>query len=138
MKASNNFRWAVALTIVGLVAEFVLGMYTALFVEFPDSLVAGNAWGWTMTSSPVIQVHIYVGTFLVLAGLIALGLGIATRRVSAITTSALGLILILVAWLSGGAFLSNVAQDNLSFSMALAFLGSLLAYGAALYYTRAA
>jgi hypothetical protein len=38
--------------------------------------------------------------------------------------------------MSGSAFLSNVAEDNYSFLMALGFIGSLLSYGAAFYLTR--
>ena len=107
MKASKVFRWAVVLTLLALLAEFVLGMYTALFVEFPDSLVNGNAWGWTMSSSPVITAHVYVGTLLVLLGLVALGAGIASKRSNAIVTGALGLILIL-----GGGFLLLIFSIN--------------------------
>ena len=136
MKSTKFFRWAVLLTLLALLAEFVLGIYTALFVEFPDSLVNGNAWGWTMTSCPVIQMHVFLGTLLVLLALVALGLGIADHNRSEIITSVLGLLLILAAWLSGGAFLSNVAQDDLSFSMALSFMGSMLAYFAALYFAK--
>ena len=135
-KFSNAFRWTVILTLLALVAEFVLGMYTALFVEFPDTLVEGNAWGWSMSQSPIIMAHILVGTLLVLLALVAAGLGFVSSSRAAFISSILGLLLMGAAYLSGGAFLSNVAQDNLSFSMALTFLGSLLAYFAALYYTR--
>ena len=137
MKTSKLYRWAVVLTLLALVAEFVLGMYTALFVEFPDSLVQGNAWAFAFTGSPVIAAHIYLGTILILAGLITFALGIAEKQRGAILTSLLGLLLMLAAWLSGGAFLGNVQVNAYSFSMALTFLGSLLAYCAGLYFTRA-
>jgi hypothetical protein len=38
--------------------------------------------------------------------------------------------------LSGGVFLSNVQMDAYSFSMALGFMGTLLAYGTGYYLTR--
>ena len=137
MKATKFFRWAVMLTLLALVAEFVLGMYTALFVEFPDSLVQGNAWAFAFTGSPVIAAHIYLGTFLILMGLISLALGIATSRWSANITSILGLLLMFAAYWSGSLFLTNVQENMPSFLMALSFMGSLLAYCAGLYYTRA-
>jgi hypothetical protein len=38
--------------------------------------------------------------------------------------------------MGGSAFLSNVADDNYSFLMALGFMGSMLSYGVAFYLTR--
>jgi len=137
MKTSKLYRWAVVLTLLALVAEFVLGMYTALFVEFPSTLEQGNAWMFAFTNSPVIAAHIYLGTFLILAGLITFALGIAEKRRSAVITSGLGLLLMFAAWWSGGLFLGNVEVNTYSFSMALTFLGSLLSCCAALYYARA-
>jgi len=124
------------LILVALVLEFVLGMYTALFVQFPDTLVNGNAWSWSMTESPIIFAHVLLGTLLFLLALSVVVFGFASRNRNAIVSSIAGLVLTGVAYMSGSAFLSNVALDNLSFSMSLGFLGSILAYFAAFYTTR--
>jgi hypothetical protein len=137
-KLLRFFRIDTLFTLAALVLEFVLGMYTALFVEFPETLVNGNGWGWSMKESPIIMTHVLLGTLLVILALAALGLGFAARSKAAIAWSITGLVMIAIAYLSGSVFLSNVADDNYSFVMALGFMGSVLAYGAAYYFTRPA
>jgi heme A synthase len=135
-RSLKAFRVQTLLILVALVLEFVLGMYTALFVQFPDTLVNGNAWSWSMTESPIIFAHVLLGTLLFLLALSVVVFGFASRNRNAIVSSIAGLVLTGVAYMSGSAFLSNVALDNLSFSMSLGFLGSILAYFAAFYTTR--
>jgi hypothetical protein len=135
-KVFRGFRITILLTLLALVLEFILGMYTSLFVEFPDSLSNGDAWGWSMAQSPVITAHVVLGSLLVVASLAALGFGIALKNRSAIASTAVGLLLMLIAYLSGGVFLSNVQMDAYSFLMALAFMGTMLAYGTGFYLTR--
>lgn len=52
MKLFKAFRGHVLAILVLLVVEFVLGMVTALFVQFPDLLTNGNAWAWSMSLKP--------------------------------------------------------------------------------------
>jgi len=132
------FRSHVLFTLIALVLEFVLGMYTALFVEFPNSLVNGEAWGWSMQSSPVIIIHSLLGTLLVLMVLSTFGFAIASRSRTAIISAGLGLVLVCMAYLGGAVFLSDVNQNSTSFIMALGFMGSLIVYGVAYYVTRPA
>lgn len=130
------FRVQTVAILVALVLEFALGIYTALYVQFPDTLADGNAWSWSMQQSPIIAAHVLLGSLLLLLGLSILGFGFASRSRNAIIWSIAGFLLTGVAYLSGSAFLANVSLDNYSFSMALGFLGSLLAYFAAFYFTR--
>jgi hypothetical protein len=111
-------------------------MVNALFVQFPDSLVNGNAWAWAMKESPMISVHVALGSLLVLLMVAAVIFGIAARSKPAILWSVVGLALTLVAYMGGSIFLANVADGTYSFLMALGFMGSLLAYGVAFYQTR--
>ena len=135
-KPLNVFRWLALATLGSLVLEFILGMYNALFVQFPDTLVNGNGWAWAMKESPVITAHVFLGSLLVLLTVLTIIFGVASRSKPAIVWSVAGLVLTLVAYMSGSAFLANVAGDNYSFLMALGFMGSLLSYGAAFYLTR--
>lgn len=137
-KLFQAFRLTVLLTLIALVLEFILGIYTSLFVEFPDSIVNGNAWAWSMSQSPMIIAHVLLGTLLLAASVLTLGLGIALKSKTAIASSVAGLIMMGLAYLSGGAFLANVQVDGYSFSMALGFMGTLVAYGSAYYLTRPA
>jgi hypothetical protein len=137
-KLFRAFRTTVLLTMIALVLEFILGMYTNLFVQFPDSLVNGNGWEWSMAQSPIIMAHVLLGTLLVVASLLTLGLSVALKNKTAIGTSAAGIVMMGLAYLSGSAFLANIQADGYSFSMALGFLGTLAAYVAAYYLTRPA
>lgn len=135
-KLFRAFRLTVLLTLIALALEFILGIYTNLFVEFPDSIVNGNAWAWSMSQSPVIIAHVLLGTLLLAASLLALGLGVALKSKTAIVSSTAGLVMMGLAYLSGSAFLANVQVDGYSFWMALGFIGTLAAYGSAYYLTR--
>ena len=135
-KNLNVFRILTLAALCSLVLEFVLGMVTSLFVEFPDSLVNGNGWAWAMSASPIIKAHVILGTLLVLLAISALIFGFVSRSRPAILWSLTGLVLTGLAYVSGSIFLSNVAEDNYSMLMALGFMGSMLAYGIAFYRTR--
>jgi hypothetical protein len=135
-KLLNVFRILALATLCSLVLEFVLGMVTALFVQFPATLVNGNGWGWAMKESPIIIAHMALGTLLVLLALASLIFGIASRSKPAIIWSVAGFVLTGLAYMSGSVFLASVAENNYSFLMALGFMGSILSYGAAFYLTR--
>jgi hypothetical protein len=132
-KKLNIFRLLSLLTLCSLVLEFVLGIYTALFVQFPDTLVNGNGWGWSMAGSPVIIAHVILGSLLFLCAIFAVIFGLTSRDKAAILWSLIGLVMIGLAYFSGSIFLSNVSDNNYSFLMALGFMGALLAYAAAFY-----
>jgi hypothetical protein len=130
------FRSLTLATLCSLVLEFVLGMYNALYIQFPDTLVNGNGWAWSMKESPIIIAHVFLGTLLVLLTISTVIFGFASRSKPAVIWSVTGLVLTLAAYMSGSIFLANVAEDNYSFLMALGFMGSMLSYGAAFYLTQ--
>jgi hypothetical protein len=132
----KTFRLHSIIAIGALALEFIIGMYTALFVEFPETLAKGNAWAWSMSNSSVTMAHIVLGTLLALVSLSALSFGIASRNRAAIAASAAGLATVGLSYMSGAIFLSDISKDAYSFSMALGFLGAMVAYGLALYLTR--
>jgi hypothetical protein len=121
------FRLAFLVTLVLLVVQYVLGMISNLEVQFPGNLPGGNAWGWVWSNSLIIQLHIYIGTLLLVVALVALILSIVARTIVGVIAAAAGLVLIIFAWLSGAAFLAN-QQNTLSLWMALGFMGALVAY----------
>lgn len=114
--------------VVCLVAQFILGMFANLFVQFPNSLPNGNAWSWAMSHSTVLYAHIVLGTAIVLLSLVLLGLSIAYRRAFVITLPILGLLMVILAWLSGDDFLARGQQNTSSFTMAIGFIGALVFY----------
>ena len=136
VKLMRAFRGHILVILVMLVIEFVLGMYTALFVAFPDSLAGGNAWAWSMSQSTAVLLHVIVGTLLALAALVVLVLGFLLRSRAAVLTGVLGFAAMAVAYLSGATFLSDVNQDLCSFSMALGFIAAAVVYGVGYYSMR--
>jgi hypothetical protein len=135
-KLINVFHRSLLDTIGLLAVEFVLGMYTAFFVAFPDSLVDGNAWAWTFGQSPIVVIHIIIGTLLLIGSLVVLVLSFFTHEKAAIITAILGVVMTLAAYMGGSTFLANVNNDVPSFIMALGFLGAMIVYGAGYYLTR--
>ena len=121
------FRLAFLVTLGLLVVQYVLGMISNLEVQFPGNLPGGNAWGWVWSHSLIIQLHIYIGTLLLVAALVALVLSSVARNIVGSIAAAAGLALIILAWLSGAAFLAS-QQNTLSLWMALGFMGALVAY----------
>jgi hypothetical protein len=119
---------AVVLTLLALlIPQFVLGMITNLYLPFPGKLNAGKAWGFAL-SQPVIYAHIALGSLIVILAVIAIVVGIVSRRRLAVVTSMLGLLLVSLAWFSGEEFLVQ-GQSNLpSVSMAFSFLAALIVY----------
>jgi hypothetical protein len=86
-----------------------------------------NAWRWVFGHSLIIQLHIYIGTLLIVVALVALILSIRARHPIGIAAAVAGLALLIFAWLSGDQFL--VTQHNdLSLRMALGFIGAFVAY----------
>src|SRR5215469_12992344 len=117
------FRLTVLVTLVLLVLQYVFGALANLEVQLPS----GNDWGWAFRHSLIIQLHIYIGTLLIVVALVAMILGIVARHPIAIMAAGAGLALLVFAWLSGDQFL--VTQDNsMSLRMALGFMGAFVAY----------
>src|ERR1700730_18632688 len=78
------FRIAFLITLVLLVIQYVLGMISNLEVQLPGNLPGGNAWNWVWSHSLIIQLHIYIGTLLLVVALVSLILpeeGVRARQV---------------------------------------------------------
>jgi hypothetical protein len=111
-----------------LVLLYLSGMLVNLYVQFPSPLPGGNAWGWTFTKSVLTQIHIYLGSLLLVVALAALVLSIIVRRTAGVVATVVSFAMILLAYLAGVWFLSFGQQSASSLWMSLGFLGALLAY----------
>jgi hypothetical protein len=129
------FHAAFLITLVLLVLQYILGMIANLEVQFPSNLPDGNAWSWSLSHSLVIQLHVYIGTLLLVVALVALILSIVARNGVGMIAAASGLAMIILAWLSGTAFLAT-QQNDLSLQMALGFMGAFVAYILGYYLSR--
>jgi hypothetical protein len=98
-------------------------MIANLEVQLPN----GNALSWVFGHSIIIQLHIYLGTLLIIVALEALILSLVARHPVGFVAAVAGLALLVFAWLSGVQFLAT-QQDDLSLRMALGFMGAFVAY----------
>ncbi len=135
-KQYRVFRGTLLAIVIALVVQYVLGMFVNLYVPFPDSLPGGNAFGWVFTHSALIQVHIYLGTLLLVLPLIALGLSFALKDVRRVLMSLAGLLLIFLSYAGGMFFMINVQENAPSMWMAIGMIAALAVYGIEYYLTR--
>ena len=110
-------------TLVLLVIQYVLGMIASLEVQLP----AGDAWSWALQNSPIILLHIILGTLLLVGALVAVILSSVARHTAGIITASAGVVLLIVAWRSGADFLAT-QHNTASLWMALGFMGAFIAY----------
>ncbi|GAC1388433.1 MAG: hypothetical protein NVS4B12_17270 [Ktedonobacteraceae bacterium] len=132
-KRLNVLRSTFLVTLILLVIQYVFGMIVNLYVQFPNALNNGNGWGWAMTHTLVVPIHVYLGTLLLVVALVGMGISIWVRRVPEILAATLGLAMIVFAWLSGASFLTSGQQSGVSLRMALGFIGAVIAYGVGCY-----
>ena len=114
--------------IILLVGQYLLGMYTNLFVTIPDGV---NGWQW-MSNSLAIMGHVTLGTLLLVVSVALLVFGARARSRTWIVASLVGLVGIGAA-LAGGSSFMNGQSDAMSFVMACGLGVAMLAYAAALY-----
>jgi hypothetical protein len=88
------FRLTVLITLVLLVLQYILGMIASLEVQLPS----GNVLSWVFRNSIIIQLHIYLGTLLIVVALVALMLSLVARHPVGFVAAVAGLALLVFAW----------------------------------------
>ena len=109
-----------------LCVQYALGMYTNLFVQFPDIKDEETLWkfAWTQIS---LASHIILG-FGLLAGSLAFLIAVLKRKMQELKAAAItGTLCIFGAGASGALFVDK-QNDLYSLLMALFFLGAFAAY----------
>jgi len=116
-------RWMIGI----LVVQYVLGMTSNLFVNFPDSGGPGIMWKFAWKQIPV-ALHILVGISLLIFSIAILVIAIKKKAKTWIITGTVGLISILIAGFSGAQFVST--QNNVySYLMSIFFIIAFVSYG---------
>lgn len=112
--------------VILLTIQYILGMYTNLFVSFPDRANEGELWefAWHQMS---LASHIIVGIALLLGAIVLLVRSLREHNTNWIISSTIAMIAILTAG-GGGALFISKQSDGYSFLMAASFLVALLAY----------
>ncbi|HSX02221.1 MAG TPA: hypothetical protein VLI05_02800 [Candidatus Saccharimonadia bacterium] len=115
--------------IVGLAAQYLLGMAAAMFAPFPEGQTGDSLWPFAW-QQPIIALHIVLGLAL-LAGAVYLVLQARRQRVWLVPAGT-GLVAIVVAIMAGSSFISSQSEAY-SYVMAVGFLAAILAYAWGLY-----
>jgi ABC-type maltose transport system permease subunit len=114
--------------IILLVGQYMLGMYSNLFVQIPDGV---DGWKW-MSNSLVIMGHVTLGTLVLVVSGAGLALSVRARARSWVLVSIVGLLGIGASLFGGSAFM-NGQSDTMSFVMACGLGVAILAYAAGVY-----
>jgi hypothetical protein len=126
MQNTRPLRIQATWLIAALVVQYALGMYTNLFVPFPDGTSGGAAWTFAWSQWP-LAAHIALGLGLLLGGSVLAVRSFRRSSRSWRAASLVGLISLVLAVLSG-VFFIPAQTDLYSYSMSLLFVIAVLAY----------
>jgi vacuolar-type H+-ATPase subunit I/STV1 len=120
-------------SLVLLLIQYVLGMYTNIYVTVP-SADKGGGLGKAISNGPAaLSVHAVLALLLILSAIGLLVQAIMARYWTVLAAAAVGLIAIIGAAFSGANFTNNGGQDSASMTMAVLAGVAMLCYGTALY-----
>lgn len=140
---TRELRQAYLGTLITLVAQFMLGMATNLFVQIPTNHPGANppeyfsgvaqSVTWAILHGPSIWLvlHAVLGLLIVLSAFALIFRTIRSRNRLAITTSVVGALAVLAAGFNGGSYL-NYHEDFSSMIMATFFAIAVTAYAVGL------
>lgn len=114
-----------------LTVQYLLGMYTNLFVAFPEHAAEGQLWEFAWHQVP-LALHIIVGIALLVGAIVLLVWAMQKHDKQWIVSSAVAFLSILVAGAAGSQFVSK-QSDMYSFLMGATFLAAILSYFWGLY-----
>lgn len=142
---ARRLRVLMALALLLLVVQFLVGMLVNLYVTVPavhpgtnaDNYFAGVAQGvaWALGHSMFnLRLHVIIGLLLFLDALALVVFAINSRRRAWIVSSVVGLLGIMAAGFNGASFM-NYGHDFSSLFMSIGFLITVIAYTLGLYAT---
>jgi hypothetical protein len=117
--------------LVMLLIQFALGISVNLYTTLPAAdhgKAVFSGFGAAVANGPVtVTAHAFLGTLLLIAAFAAVIRSLRLARTPQITLSAIAVVSILVAWLSGASFIGK-QSNGASLSMALAAATAILCY----------
>jgi hypothetical protein len=120
-------------SLVLLLIQYGLGMYTNIYVTVPTA-DKGGGFGKAISNGPAaLSVHAVLGLLLILAAIGLLVQAVMARYWTVLAAAAIGLIATIGAAFSGANFTNNGGQDSASMTMAVLAGVAMLCYGTVLY-----
>ena len=133
-KARDGLRTQAFYMLGFLAIQFVLGMVTNLYVQFPDTNQADQLWATARSQTPTFA-HIVLGILLLVGTIIFVVRAARNKNRGWIASSVAGLIGLIIA-IYGGVMFTTTQVDTYSMVMALGFIAALVAYGWGLFAAR--
>jgi hypothetical protein len=131
---SKKLRLHGIIILAFLLAEYIFGMLTNLYIHFPEGNTSGQQWEYAGGQGLVIA-HIILGTLLVLTAISLLTMAIKAKDRIWKLVASVGFGAILLASAFGSEFVSKQNESS-SFWMSLFFIVAVAAYGWGLYTTK--
>lgn len=120
--------------IVALGTQYILGVSTTFFVQFPQEGSQKQLWEFAWTQVPLV-LHILLGLMLTISSSVLLIRAVRQKNRIWIIAASVGFAAIVVAAFAGSRFISLQA-DSYSYAMALAFIVACLAYAWGIFISR--
>jgi len=114
-----------------LILQYLLGMFTNLFIQFPQDKHDGQLWEFAWKQIP-IAAHIIIGILLLIGALVLVVRSIRQKNKQWIIISSIGAISILIAGVSGAIFIPTQTATY-SFVMSLSFIIAFVSYSLGIY-----
>jgi len=110
-----------------LMAEFIFGIYTTLYVHFPEKASTRELWMFS-SKQIILNIHMTLGILIAIGALEFLIRAIIAKQSLWIISTILGLVGIVIA-VFGGLIFIPTQSDSYSFIMSIGFSLSIAAYG---------
>ncbi len=117
-----------------LVIEYILGMATSLFVEFPEDEKGMQLWKFAMQET-LVSIHIVVSLLLFIGTIIFVIRALKHKKRQWLIASSIATVAILGGIGTGSAFITS-QNDWYSFVMSISLIIALLAYYWGIYVSR--
>ena len=134
-----NFDFLRRLLIVGvvlLVVQFLVGMFVNVYEIVPFNVNFGS---FAYSAQGIgFGLHHYVGAFVLLFAALVLAFGFRLKNALLTKLSAIGLALLIIAYLSGITLIYLENNYLFSFTMAASFIFALIVYISAIFLTKKA
>lgn len=132
----SPIRKMAAVMITALLIQFLLGMYTNLFIAIPRTTMHGRRGGLTGMgrmmsagiSDPLFMIHMILGILLALGAIATVIVAIGTKQPPPLIIAIVGLISVLIAGYAGLTFFMNGHHNGESYTMALGWVSAFTAY----------
>lgn len=134
MEKNRGLMFHAAGLLLLLVPQYLLGMLTNLFVQFPQSKQEKTLWEFAWTQIP-LAMHIILGILLLIGAIVLIIRSVQLKEKVWIICSIIGGLSMLIAALSGSFFIPT-QMAVYSFIMSLTFVLAFLSYGFGIYLSK--